>query len=343
MMPRWRRPSAGPARSTADGTTSTWRRSGDAWWRAERAWEVANAGAIHAGDPLRLASVGWSQGWGGGPVMKDPDTGLAGLGFHRPALLRSARAGMPAELKDLDLRGLGKPLILGECGAKDHPSFRAADPWGMGDDDDGYDRRFLSLGHQALGLGAAAISSWHLRDPMEGIFPCGIVHQTGVPRPTALAYRAMALAFGRLRPLSVTPKVYLVLPDDARMGGRRNEVIRAWHCAAELLVACRVDFGLLPDGALDRLPPGAKALALPAAIGSVGRGRREIGSVCRSRRRGLRVGRHVLRRAASPGKIRPAAAALRRGKGRRRRFAVRGNSGEAGRRRNRPGPEGGTP
>jgi hypothetical protein len=240
-----------------------------AFWRcmagAERAWEIANAGAIHAGDPLRLASVGWSQGWGGGPVMKDPVLASLDLDFTDRHYY-GPPAGMPPELKDLDLRGLGKPLILGECGAKDHPSFRAADPWGMGDDDDGYDLRFLSLAHQALGVGAAAISSWHWRDPMEGIFPCGIVHQTGVPRPTALAYRAMAIAFGRLRPVSVPPQVYLVLPDSARMGGQRNEVIRAWHRAAELLVACRVDFGLLPDSALERLPAGTKAIVYPLPL-----------------------------------------------------------------------------
>jgi hypothetical protein len=76
----------------------------------------------------------------------------------------------------------------------------------------------------------------------------------------------MAIAFGRLKPLSVSPKVYLVLPDSARMGGQRSEVIRAWHRAAELLVSCRVDFGLLPDSVLDRLPPGAKAVLYPVPL-----------------------------------------------------------------------------
>ena len=98
---------------------------------------------------------------------------------------------------------------------------------------------------------------------MEGIFPCGIVHQTGVPRPTAQLYRAMALTFGTLKPRSVTPEVYVVIPDSGRQGGQRDAVIRAFHKSADLLVACRAGFGLMPDGSLDRLPTAAKALVYP--------------------------------------------------------------------------------
>ncbi|MEN6496906.1 MAG: hypothetical protein ABFD16_21660 [Thermoguttaceae bacterium] len=240
-----------------------------AFWRrmteAEQAWAKANRSALRAGDPEMLVSVGWSQGWGGGQVMKDPllaslDLDFTDRHYYGPP------GKMPAELKDVDLRGLGKPLILGECGAKDHPTFLAADPWGMGDDDDHYDARFLSLGHHTLGLGAAVMSSWHWRDPMEGIFPCGIVHQTGVPRPTALLYRAMALAFGRLKPRSVTPEVCLLVPDEARMNGQRGEVIQAIHRAADLLVASRVDFWLLPDSMLASLPKETKAIVYPTPL-----------------------------------------------------------------------------
>ena len=240
-----------------------------AFWRcmveAQRRWASTNRDAVRAGDPDRLVSVGWSQGWGGGPTMKAPITASLDLDFTDRHYY-GPPAGLPAELRDVDLRGLGKPLILGECGAKDHPTFKASDPWGMGDDDASYDRRFLSLGHHALGLGAAAISSWHWRDPMEGIFPCGIVHQTGTPRPTALLYRAMALAFGRLKPISAAPAVALVLPDAGRMGGEREAAIRAFHRAADLLVSCRVEFALIPDGALDRLPAGTKALVYPVPL-----------------------------------------------------------------------------
>ena len=238
------------------------------WWhmtQTQRAWAATNADAIHAGNPSCLASVGWSQGWGNmgkTAVMKDPAIASLDLDFTdrhyygKPAPLSS-------ELKDVDLRGLGKPFILGECGAKDHPTFKAADPWGMGDDDASYDQRFSYLAHHAFGLGAACMSCWHWRDPMEGIFPCGIVHQTGVPRPTAQLYRAMALTFGTLKLRSVTPEVYVVIPDSGRQGGQREAAIRAFHKSSDLLVSCRASFGLIPDGSLDRLPREAKVLVYP--------------------------------------------------------------------------------
>jgi hypothetical protein len=238
------------------------------WWcmtNAQGAWAKANAAAIHAGDAARLASVGWSQGWAGGESMKDPILASVNLDFTDRHYYGRA-PGFAAEFKDVDLRLLGKPLVLGECGAKDHPTFRAADPWGMGDDDASFDQRFLYLGHHALGLGAAVMSSWHWRDPKEGIFPCGLVHQTNVPRPTALLCRAMALAFGRFRPASATPAVCLLLPDAGRQSGQRDTAIRAFHRASDLLVAARVDFGLLPDSALDRLPGQVKAILYPLPL-----------------------------------------------------------------------------
>ena len=66
--------------------------------------------------------------------------------------------------------------------------------------------------------------------------------------------------FALFKAKSVTPSVYLVLPDEARMGGGRDAVVRAFHRAADLLVACRIDFSLLPDSLLDRLPKEAPAV-----------------------------------------------------------------------------------
>lgn len=232
------------------------------WWcmtNAQRAWARQNRTAIRTGDPKRLVSVGWSQGW---LPMKDPALASLDLDFTDRHYYGKP---MPfdAELRDLDLRGLGKPFILGEFGAKDHPTFKAADPWGMGDDHDSYDRRFLYQVHHAFGLGTAAVSSWHWRDPMEGVFPCGLVSQTNVPRPTELLYRAMALTFGKLRKASVIPQVYVLLPDSSRQSGKRDDLIRAFHRASDLLISCHVDFGLFPDSALDQLPAEARTLVYP--------------------------------------------------------------------------------
>ena len=108
----------------------------------------------------------------------------------------------------------GKPLIMGECGAKNHPTFKSSDPWGMGDDDAGYDLRFRYLVSHAFGTGATALLSWHWRDPMEGIFPCGLVHAGNVPRPTAHLYAKMAKAFGRLELVDNPPDVIVLMDEE---------------------------------------------------------------------------------------------------------------------------------
>jgi hypothetical protein len=240
-----------------------------AFWQcmadAQRAWARHDAAAIHEVDAGRLVSVGWSQGWGGGESMKDPILASLDLDFTD----RHYYGGLQefgAELKDLDLRLLGKPLVLGECGAKNHPTFQAADPWNMGEDEAAYERRFLYLGHRALGLGAAALSSWHWRDPMEGVFPCGLAFSANVPRPAAYAMRAMALSFSRLRPAPARPPVCLLLPDRGRHSGARAQVIRAGHRASDLLAACGVDFGLLPDAAVGSLPAGVRVVVYPLPL-----------------------------------------------------------------------------
>ena len=49
------------------------------------------------------------------------------------------------DLKDVDMRALGKPLTMPECGAKCHPTFVKEDPWRMGDTDEAYTARFRNL------------------------------------------------------------------------------------------------------------------------------------------------------------------------------------------------------
>ena len=50
------------------------------------------------------------------------------------------------------------------------------------------------------------------------------------------------------------------------MSGKRDVVIRAFHRATDLLIACRVDFALLPDSQLDRLPKETKAIVYPLPL-----------------------------------------------------------------------------
>ena len=201
-----------------------------------RRWLSSCRAAAREGRPDVLVSVGWSQGWAGGGASKDPAWNSLDLDFtDRHYYGNPAR--MYRDLKDLDMRALGKPLTLPECGAKCHPTFVKEDPWGMGDTDESYSTRFRSLISHAFGLGATALFVWHWRDPLEGLFPCGLVHGTGVPRPTEAVFSQMAKTLGRLELAENAPDVAILLREAPRMtnDGRAAYLEKAYAVDAALL------------------------------------------------------------------------------------------------------------
>jgi len=242
-----------------------------------RRWLSSCRAAAREGRPDVLVSVGWSQGWAGGGASKDPAWCTLDLDFtDRHYYGNPAR--MYRDLKDLDMRALGKPLTLPECGAKCHPTFVKEDPWGMGDTDESYSTRFRSLISHAFGLGATALFVWHWRDPLEGLFPCGLVHGTGVPRPTAEVFSRMAKTLGRLELAENPPDVAILLREAPRMTNdcRAAYLEKAYAVDAALLYwganwskitesaigRCKVKLTLDPD----QLPTG-DAAALRREVG----------------------------------------------------------------------------
>ncbi len=204
--------------------------------RQMRNWLDTNRAAAREGRPDAIVSVGWSQGWAGNHISKDPAWCSLGLDFTDRHYY-GAPARMFRDLKDVDMRALGKPLALPECGAKCHPAYVKDDPWGMGDTDESYSRRFRSLVTHAYGLGAAALLAWHWRDPLEGIFPCGLVHGTGVPRPTEAVFSKMANTLGSMELADNPPDVAILLREDPRMKneGRAAYLEKAYAVDAALL------------------------------------------------------------------------------------------------------------
>ena len=201
-----------------------------------RTWLSTDRAAAREARPDALVSVGWSQGWAGGKGSKDPAWCSLDLDFTDRHYYGPPER-MYRDLKDVDMRVLGKPLVLAECGAKCHPTFVKEDPWHMGDTDEQYDARFRSLVTHAFALGSSALLAWHWRDPMEGIFPCGLVHATGVPRPTAELFARMARTFGRLTLKENPPDVVIALAEEPRMSdkGRKVFLEKAYAVDAALL------------------------------------------------------------------------------------------------------------
>lgn len=222
----------------------------------QRRWARELAEAARAVRPGTLLSVGWSQGWAGGAATKDPQVASLDLDFTDRHYY-GPYENMMGHVKDIDLRVLGKPFLVGECGSKNHPTFQKEDPWGMKDDDAFYSTRFRYLYAHAFGGGATALLSWHWRDPVEGLFPCGLVLPSGIPRPTAFVVEKLARTFGKLELVDNPPDVVVLM--DERM---RHTTARA----AATQAAWRVDDALLWWGANWSCLTSSRERDIPASV-----------------------------------------------------------------------------
>lgn len=201
----------------------------------QRRWARELAEAARAVRPGTLLSVGWSQGWAGGATTKDPQVASLDLDFTDRHYY-GPYENLMGHVKDIDLRVLGKPFLVGECGSKNHPTFQKEDPWGMKDDDAFYSTRFRYLYSHVFGGGATALLSWHWRDPVEGLFPCGLVLPSGVPRPTAFVVEKLARTFGKLELVDNPPDVVVLMDERMRHTTARAQATQAaWRVDGELL------------------------------------------------------------------------------------------------------------
>ena len=261
---------------------------------AQRAWAKGNHDAARSARPEVPVSIGWSQGWAGGTTTKDPQVASLDLDFTDRHYYGNPLKMVP-ELKDVDLRVLGKPLIMGECGAKNHPTFKSSDPWGMGDDDAGYDYRFRYLVSHAFGTGATALLSWHWRDPMEGIFPCGLVHAGNVPRPTAHLFGRMARAFGQLELVDNPPDVVVLMDEEVRQhpDPARVQAVEAAHRVDAELMWWGANWSKLTSSMAQAVPSTVKLVIRPEQLPE-GNLRAEIGRLLKEK------GASYTRRAEDP-------------------------------------------
>jgi len=222
-------------------------------------WASTNYRSFKEGAPGRPTSVGFMHNWTNPTRVWDARLPSADLDFTDTHYYGDLSL-YPLVLKGIDERALGKAMVVGECGARNHPSYEAQ---GSGENILDYNRRFMTLVHEAFGLGATALDTWHWRDPMEGLFPFGQLHADGVPRESLSVLRAAALTLGNLQPVYKQPEVMVVFPMEHFLGGARGEVRKAVHRAFALLMGCHVPFGVIDEGDLDKLPAGVKALLYP--------------------------------------------------------------------------------
>jgi hypothetical protein len=222
-----------------------------------RGWWQPLMAAVKAADPSRLVSVGYLPGHGWAGNLVAPHRGGLGQDFANRHYYGRIDE-FPAELAWIDQRLLGAPLSVGEFGARNHPGFGD-----LYEDEPTYTHRHEFIVAHAFGMGASFASSWHWRDPMEGIFPFGQVHGDNVPRPVAARTAAMAAAFGAIGPAATLPDLAVLLPTEHLLGGGRQTVIRGVTRCLDTLLGLHVPFTVLADVSLAQRPPSVKRLLAP--------------------------------------------------------------------------------
>lgn len=232
----------------------------------QAAWAAKNREAARAANPGVLCAVGHLQGWGGVTQIVEAQLTQQTMDFTDRHYYKDP-AGMAVELKSVDRRVFGQPLVLGECGAKCHPTNRALDPRGDGDNEEEYARRFRCLFAHAFGLGASALSVWQWRDPLEGIMAAGLMHQTNVPRPAALVCAEMAKAFASAELAPNPPDTVVVFDETRRFAhGRRAKAIGATYRLIAVLAWWGANFSCISSSELDRLPKTVMCVLRPEEI-----------------------------------------------------------------------------
>ena len=220
-------------------------------------WVRANVEGVREGDPDALCTVGYLQDLN----SADKLLGARHVDFsNMHAYL--APDDFARSLKIIDRRFEGKTFSLGEFGAKCHPAWNPGAFVGV-TEAEGADH-FLRIGHYSLGIGAGFIANWSWKDMIDCVFPWGIVHPgDGVPKDVLPAYRNMSLFFRLFRPAYRDPGLYLLVPDNHRLGGGKNTVEGAVLNAIQGLLDARVPFNVINEFDLDRLPAAARTLVWP--------------------------------------------------------------------------------
>ncbi|MFQ6096084.1 MAG: beta-galactosidase [Armatimonadota bacterium] len=224
-------------------------------------WVGANVAGSKAGDPDRLITVGYL------PWMWNADklVGQEHCDFSNMHDYVTGSA-FPREFKLTDRRFEGKGLSLGEFGAKVHPT------WGAASNPDafvGVTRKqaelwFLRLSHYTLGLGGSMLCNWDWKDMTGCVFPWGVVHPgDGVPKDDLRAFRDISLLFRQFQYAYEAPEVYVLVPDEHRMGASEKPVTNAAMALIDVLIGLHVPFNVINESSLDSLPPTARVMLWP--------------------------------------------------------------------------------
>lgn len=218
-------------------------------------WAQENYAGAKKGNPNGLAAVGFlPEYWALNKILCID--GLDFANFHTYSPIDRIRA----DIKLFDRRFQGKSVSIGEFGSLvDH------DKRNHGLDSSTQDYNwFLLVGHYLFGSGGSFMENWDWKDMNGNVFPWGINYSCGGPRKTILdAYRNQSLLFRQSRPVYQSSKVYMVIPVDQMIGGKKDLLDGALYTFVDSMLATHADFAMIDDRHLDQLPSSAKLLVYP--------------------------------------------------------------------------------
>lgn len=217
-------------------------------------WIRANVEGVKEGDPDALVCVGFL------PSMPPADkilgtryTDFSNMHYYGPL------QEFPLEFKLIDRRAFGKGFSLGEFGAQEAHDARIYGATGL--PVSASVTRFQQVLHYTAALGASFLCNWDWKDFDEMVFPWGVMHHsTPVAKPWLHTLAQGAELLKHVQPAYVPPPVYLLIPDNHRIGAQFGRLHGALHQAVRLLLDTTGDFGVLNEEDLKEIPPSAKAI-----------------------------------------------------------------------------------
>ncbi|MFH1741147.1 MAG: hypothetical protein ABIH23_19265 [bacterium] len=220
-------------------------------------WIAENVAGVKKGNPRALVTVGFLPDYfSAEKLLSTEHVDFANTHYY------GSLDRFPLHLKLLDRRFEGKSFSLGEFGAQ-----KAHDGRVNGQEGSFVESsvdRYLAIAHESFGLGAGFVLNWCLKDMPDVVFPWGLTYQQdGVDKDWAKVYRNLAFFFSVFTPIDRTPQTFLLVPDAHRMGGQSRQITEGIFTAIRWLFAEHIDFGVINEWDIDKLPDSAKVLIWP--------------------------------------------------------------------------------
>ncbi len=233
-----------------------------------RRWNEAHVAAVRSHDREHpITSEYYQIGWGGMDLMQTIDgQDVANIGFF--AGPEEDLDILPLKIRYNDFRARGKGVALGEYGVKTHPAWsleNGATDYHIVRTEEQQRQLFLAVAHYALGLGACKVQNWCLRDAQNSVFPWGLFHPNQfIPKDVAYVHRNLSFLWRFFSPRYLAPALTVCVPNNLRVGNHETVGRTVADNTFAALLSLHMDFNVIDDDHLDRIPPDTKVMIYPS-------------------------------------------------------------------------------